>query len=253
MSLNEYIEFFKDLSVVEWGGYAYQTLFFIGMIIIFILEKEKKQRNLLIWYPLTILIFIYNPATLFICRKIFGEADLTAYYCRLFLILPISFIIVKGFVILLERCENKMVKMLMTFMIALIIILSGHSVYSEQWYIKAQNINKVPDDVLQICSLVSEEDKNIKIMVPNELTPYIRQIDASIQMPYGRDQATEEIAIQVSSIEPDTEYIVKYGKENDCDYVVCVNSETIVNNFESFGCMVEGYTEHYVVIKLSSC
>lgn len=252
MSFEEYFTFFKELSVKEWGSYAYQALFLVGLFEIFILEKKRERKNVFVWYSAILLIVIYNPVTLFLCRKIFGDADLAAYYCRLFLVIPIMFVIAYGFTLLLEQCEHRFKKMLLSFVAIIIIVMSGHTIYSEEWYVKAQNFNKVPNDALQVCSLVRGTDEEVKIMVPSALAPYIRQIDASIKMPYSRDQAGEEIALQVSSDTPDVEYILEYGLQNDCDYVVCLNSEEIERSFEEYGCSVLGYTEHYVVIRIEN-
>ena len=53
-----------------WGGIAFSGLFVIGLIAILVLEKEKIKRYTFLWYSIVVLVFIYNPLTLLICKYI---------------------------------------------------------------------------------------------------------------------------------------------------------------------------------------
>lgn len=248
--VDNYIQFFKELTDKVWGISAYQTLFFLGVFVIWIFVKKKEKKSMFVWYTGIVLIGIYNPITLFLCKIVFGETELAAYYCRLFMLLPIVFTIAYAFVILLQQCKSDLKKLFATILSLLIIIASGHSIYEEDWYVKAQNFNKVPNDVLQICELVQGVENEKRIMVPNALTTYMRQVDTSIKLVYDRYQGGEEIVVQVSSETPNVEFILEYGKEYECNYVVCLKNDYVIENFSMKGCKIAGYTDNYVLIEL---
>ncbi len=244
--MSNFIEFFKSLSSAGWGNSAYETLFYLCVALIFLKEKNKYKKITFGYYPLIIMIGIYNPITVLFATKVFGTDLLIAYYCRMFMMMPIAFCIAYGLIIILRGTEGRK-KMFFSFALALIIIISGKCVYSEDWFIKADNFNKIPNDVIELSALINEE---ATIMVPNDLSSYVRQYDSRLHLAYGRYAANEKIAIQVSSDNPDINYIVNYGKEHDCEYVVCLNKQDIIDGFIASGCFEYGYTDNYVIIQL---
>ena len=241
------IDFFRNLTNTLWGSYGFQALFYFSLVIILILEK-RRLRQIGTWgYSLCILLIIYNPLMYLFCQYIFGAHDLTAYYCRLFCLVPIVFVIAYAMILVLQRTSGWK-KFLCTFLMILIVAASGHSPYGEEWFIRASNSNKVPDDVIQISALFPEEEDSISIMVPSDLTVYMRQIDSRFHMPYGRGENTG-ISDQMLGETQDVKAILNYAVSWETDYIVTFYTEDVLAQYKNWGCEVVGFTSKYVVLR----
>lgn len=240
--------FFTDLTNLYWGIYSFQILFFLGLILIFILEKDKQKKSIFVGYSVVILLGIYNPLTLWICRWIFGNFDFQAYYCRLFSIIPIIFVIAYAFVLVLNQIKGWK-KLFLTLCLMTVIVIGGNNVYQADWFEHASNFNKVPKDVLQICKIFeNSESDQIRIMVPGDLSVYMRQVNSAFSMPYDRYGASG-IENQLVCDEPDVLAVLQYAKERNVSYIVCAKSDVILESFEEEGCKVLGYTDRYAVLE----
>ena len=49
-----------------------------------------------------------------------------------------------------------------------------------------QNFEKIPEESIEICKMLHDDENAITIAVPTSLSSYIRQIDSSFYMPYSR-------------------------------------------------------------------
>ncbi len=244
------MNFFKDLSNTLWGNFGFQAMFFLGLIIIAVLEQEKWKRNVFVWYPALVLLVIYNPITVYICIWIFGIETMhifTAYYSRLFSAIPIVFMIAYSLTLLINKLRGWN-KLLLTLLSIGVIAINGNSVYQEQWFIKASNYNKVPNDILQICEMFLEsEDEQIRIMTPPDLAVYLRQMNSAFSMPYGRG-GSRGISDQLESETPNVSAVIQYAVSRDVEYIVCSRSDATLTAFTDLGCEVAGYTDNYAVI-----
>lgn len=241
----ETIEFLRQLTDTLWGNYGFQALFYFSLILVFVLEKKRIRRTAWVWYSVLVLLVIYNPAMYYLCQYIFGPNGLVAYYCRLFCLIPIVFVITYASVLVLQRTDGWK-KLFCTIILILIIAASGHSAYGEEWFTKASNYNKVPDDVLQVSSLFSEKEEHIAIIAPTDLASYMRQIDSRFSMPYARGT---DISDQLQSETQDIEAILRYATSVGVDYIVTYYTENILSQYLGWGCEVVGFTNRYVVLK----
>ena len=87
------IKYLAEVTVDYWGDIVFPILFFIGLIVIFVVEKEKIKRYTYLWYSIVVLVFIYNPLTLAISRQILEESTFHQYYLRFFTLLPVVIIL----------------------------------------------------------------------------------------------------------------------------------------------------------------
>lgn len=240
------LSFFHNLTNILWGNFGFQTLFYFSLILILIFEKKSFHKKIILGYSICVLLIIYNPLMYQICKFIFGTNDLTAYYCRLFCLIPIIFLISYAMVLILHNLQRKK-KLCYTLLMLVVIVMSGHSVYSEKWFTKAENFNKVPIDVLQLCNLFPNNGQ-ISIMVPTDLTAYMRQINSNFSMPYGRNE-NMDISNQLQSEAPDVKMILNYAQNTNTDYIVIIYNENILSQCLSLNCEIIGYTDHYIVLK----
>lgn len=243
----ERMEFFSNMTNVLWGNYGFQALFYLSLLLILILEQRHQHKVIGFWYSICILLAIYNPIMYNICKYIFASNDLIAYYCRLFCLIPIVFVIAYAFVLLLNHTseENKIYYIII---IIFILFLCGHDVYREDWFVKASNVNKVPEDVLQINNLFQNQNGPISIMVPNALTVYMRQINSDFSMPYGRNGRLE-ISCQLESEAPNVQEVLEYATSTETEYIVALYNESARKWYSDAGCIVIGYTDHYMVLQ----
>lgn len=241
------ITFFQEMTNTHWGAYGFQTLFFFSLLLILVLETKRIRKLGTAGYAILILLIVYNPFTYWICSYIFGTKALAPYYCRLFCLVPIVFIITYAIVLVLQKISGWK-KLCCMLCMLFIIAISGHSAYGEEWFAKASNFNKVPTDVIQICEIFHENEEPISIMVPTDLTAYMRQMDSKFSMPYGRNQKAS-ISNQLQSEAPDVEAILSYSLCNNTDYIVTLYDENILPQYIAWGCEIVGYTNKYVVLK----
>ena len=241
------LEFFKQVTDTLWGSFAFQSLFYLGILLIMILESEKRQKAGVAWYSVCVLIVIYNPIVYHICRFFFDERGMVAYYCRLFCLIPIVFVISYAFVLVLRQTVGWK-KFCCVLFVMLVVSISGHSVYSEEWFVKAQNVNKVPEDVRQLSALFEDYEEPIGIMAPTEMVPYIRQIDSKFSLLHGRGEDTTA-GNQLQSEAPDIEMLLSYAKSTETDYLMALYTEDVLQQYIQWGCEVVGYTNRYVVLK----
>lgn len=236
------------MTNILWGTYGFQTLFYFSLILIITLEKEKIIRARWFGYCGCMLLMIYNPIMYFVFIFIFGTGSgFIPYYCRLFCLIPIVFVIAYAVVLILQK-KSGWKKFCCTLLMLFIIAISGHSAYGESWFIKASNVNKVPADVIEICTFFPESASCIPIMVPTDLTVYMRQMDSRFSMPYGRNQNTD-ISNQLQSEAQNIELILDYAVETETDYIVSLYTEELLAQYVNWGCEVIGITDKYMVLK----
>lgn len=243
----ENIHFYADLTNTLWGNYGFQVLFYLSLVLIFIFEQKRIRKAGSAWYSICILLIIYNPVMYILCKYIFSSGDLRAYYCRLFCLVPIVFVIAYALTLVIKQLSGWK-KMCCLFIVLFIIAICGHSPYGETWFVKAVNVNKVPEDVRQICMIFQDYEGVITIMVPPDLTAYMRQMDSNFSMPYGRNE-NFDISNQLQSETPDVPYVLNYAVSTGTNFVVALNIEEAISKYLLWGCEIEGVTDRYVVLR----
>lgn len=241
------LTFFQNLSELYWGRDGFQTLFFLSLLLIVIFKGSRGEKTGLMWYSVCILLVVYNPITYYVCKFIFKYGGVIEYYCRLFCLIPVVFLIAYALVLLLKRSSGWK-KFCGTLVVLFVVMVSGHNLYQEEWFVKAENVNKVPSDVMQLSALFQEYDGPIEIMAPTELLPYIRQVDSKFSLLYGRGDILT-ISEELRSEAPDVDMLLSHAKSTGTDYLIVPYREDILQQYIQLGCEVVGYTDRYVVLK----
>lgn len=246
----EWISFIKDITVTYWGGFGFPLLFFIAALAVFILEKDRIKRYSFFWYSFLALFLIYNPLTLVVIKKLLTVAletdGLREYYFRLFSLIPIIPLIAYGLTLIISKLEG--LKKLVATVVAIgLIIVTGTCLYTQDWFTKADNRNKVPQDVVTICDIFKDyQGDKIRIMSPQSINVYLRQMDSRFSMPYGRVVPDE--ALELTAEKPNVQAVLDYAKENDVEYVVVWAAEDTLNAFLNYGFKLYGRTANYAVM-----
>ena len=240
------LKYFFSMTKDYWGSFGFALLFAVAIIVILILEKEKIKRYAFLWYSLVVLVFIYNPITLFLSRKFLEPTTFDQYYLRFFSLVPVIVVIAYMFTLLATKLTG--VKKLAGVIVAcLIIAILGNCIYTEDWFTKAENRNKVPQDVVTICDIFADyEGDVIRIMAPQDIAVYLRQMDSRFSMPYSRSLPDE--AYELTNEKPEPLEVAKYAKENNVSFVVVSAVENILNTYLNYGFQLYGRTAHYAVL-----
>ena len=240
-------EFLIYITKEYWGSFVFPALFIIALLGIILIEKEKIKRYAFLWYPALVLVFIYNPLTVFVSGKIYEASTFDQYYRRFFTLIPVIANIAFGITLWLTKLKG--VKKLVAFMAALLVIgVGGNLIYSEEWFTKAENKMKVPQDVVTISDLFADYDSDkIRIMAPKDIAVYLRQIDSRFSMPYARDIPDE--AYELTNPEPKPQVIVDYCKQENVDFVIVSAVDTVLNTYLNYGFKLYGRTPYYAVLE----
>lgn len=247
--LTEYINIIKSSYEQFIGGGMYFALFLISMLYIFLKEKDKKKRIFFIYFPILVFVVITNPFFYGLASVVF---TVNTYY-RLFWLLPLGTEIAYAAVLVVNEGKKKTEKIVIFCSLIIIIALSGKFYFDTNGtFSEFGNLYKVPDESVLIAQLISlDEEENKKVLVPGELTPYIRQIDASIELLYGRRPDTDywnnPLATELDN--GNVEYIVRILEENDCKYVVFKRATVMREPIENYGFKMINETENYVIYK----
>ena len=155
-------------------------------------------------------------------------------------------IIAYGFTLILTKLSG-FKKLAGTLVAMALICLLGTCLYTQAWFTKAENRNKVPQDVVTICDVFADNDSDIiRIMAPLDVAVYLRQMDSRFSMPYGRDLPDE--AYELTNERPDVSLVSSYCQANDVDCVVVSAAEGILNAYLNYGFGLYGRTPYYAVL-----
>lgn len=162
------------------------VLFAVSWLYLLVKEKNAGRRLMFVYAPLLIFGLFLFPLS----RKFFVAVGLDGEtYYRVIWTIPMGLITAYGACQFF--CRHRRVGLLVT---SLLIILCGSLVYRSDYISRAENLYHIPDTVIAICDLIAPENENTHVMVvvPEELVYFVRQYDASIRMPYGREMIASQ-------------------------------------------------------------
>lgn len=234
-----------------WGTGHYEILFLLSLLFV-LFEKNNKNRQLLFWYPVVILFIVLNPLFAWIVDTFFLSG---AVYTRLYLLIPIHVVIAYAMFSVLDNLKRISGKVILSMLFLSLLLFSGNTYYQEGLFSQADNLMKIPNETIDVCNILRENEGKIKVIAPADVLPYIRQYDADILLCYGRNgnsnekERTKNLFTQFENPEVDVEYIVSEIRDMECEYIVYYKNNLVVEQFVSQGYVKIGETENYVVLK----
>ena len=252
--MTEITEYIQEATEAFWGESIYYTWLFIAAALIILLEKSPVTKRIIGIYPLCYLLaLLYSSVAYTLIQRY--TAGIWQYYARLFSMISFPVTLGLGSILLIDgicsiRIKKKKrrhkrkgsrpefshwraaLKLILTSGCCCIMIFSGINVYEEEWFEPAQNPEKVPADVIEICKIL-HRDEGGTIAVPGAISRYIRQIDASFYMPYGRHANT--LGKELSKTNPDPDYVMTEAGKEGCDFIVVENNLKNLSQFQLFG------------------
>ncbi|MBR6391476.1 MAG: hypothetical protein IKS16_09075 [Lachnospiraceae bacterium] len=174
----------KDVFRVIWqyrGSGFLLVLYVIALIYLFITEKDKRNRFLVCYLPLTLLLIYLSPVYYRI--YVLGIDAVGTYYRNLWMI-PVAVTVVYAGcrAISAHRRAGALI-------VAAAIALCGRFTYTAVESVRAENAYHIPQYVCDLCDEMSQDIEGVEVYacVPLEMLFYVRQYDSSICLLYGRE------------------------------------------------------------------
>ena len=209
-------------------------------------EKDKRVRIMMVYAPIIIVVLFLFPVS----RKGFVAAGLDGEtYYRVLWTIPMGVITAYGACRLFA--DHKRIGLVVT---SVLVILCGSFVYKSEYISKAENLYHIPDVVIKICDRISPDNPNARVsaVMPPELIHFVRQYDASINMPYGREMLVERWgyynAVYEAMEKPEVvnmEELLEATRADYCQYIVMARGRKTDVTPESSGLVlideIDGY------------
>ena len=168
---------------------TYFIIFIISLIFILFYNRKEKEpaRFQILLTSFILLLLIFFPPFFNFVEKFIGEGNGKDSW-RLYWMLPIgpaiSYMIV-SFIKIINKEENKLINIAFIGIFAFVIIVTGQFVYTKDNFQKVSNDSKCPDEILDIITLLSNQEDNYKkVMTPIDVSPWPRQLDSNIFVYY---------------------------------------------------------------------
>ena len=230
-------------------GGMYFALFLVSMLYIFLREKDKNKKILLVYFPIFAFCVVINPIFYYVSSIAFSIHT----YNRMFWVLPIGIVIAYAAVLAVNEGKGKFEKIIICGSLFIIIALSGKFYFVKNGtFLELGNLYKLPDESVLVAQLIGiDEEENKKALVPADLVPYIRQIDATIELLYGRqaDIAYWNNPYATELDNGNVKYIVNLLEKNNCQYVVYRRATVMNKPIQNYGYEMINETTNYVIYK----
>lgn len=177
--LNIYTKFF--------GGHSWIYLILYILSAIYILKKgNDEQKNILVFAPILMLIFIWNPITgKFVAENITKVST----YWRVFWLIPFSYGIITAILLILDKIKNLKLKYAFVCACIVVICLTGKWIVSaDNSFRKVENVYKLPQDAIAFGQIISQDENNRTLVAKNGINTTIRQKYSNIKLIFSRYQ-----------------------------------------------------------------
>ena len=236
-----------------FGNPLLAILLVASAIYIIVAEKDLKKKIRLGILPIVILAGFLLPVTKIVYVAAFDESD--TYYRVLWLV-PMYVVIGYAVCKLVFSFERKMKQRIALVIALVVVVLSGHLVYLNQYMSVAQNLYHIPQHVIDICEVVAPSDgeDRVRAAFPSELVHFVRQYDTNILMPYGREMVVTqwdyynpvyEVMEKPEII--DAEELLDATRQTGCRYIVLAKDRKINKNLTTLGLkLIETIDNYYI-------
>ena len=235
------------------------VLFLLALCFLVFFKKNVKVYGRIRWYSYFVMAVMICPLTaVVIMDYLIGEE----VYWRMFWLIPVPVVIAIAGVELVDMGKTQGQRRRLLLFVALLIILSGRWMYGGDTVTMAQNAEKLPEQVEDVCDAISADALNNqistkKVVVPAHLLSYIRQYDATIEMPYGRNgikndgyfpEELQKIVDLMDADKPDYFLLSGYLKRENCNYLV-LGADKKAGELVDYGYFPVAQTQDYVIYR----
>ena len=245
-----------DLFVTYMGSGIIVGWYVLSLLFLFLKEKDSVKRILFLYMPVLILLLYFNPLFVKVVYGIIGEE----IYYRFLWILPMTLTISYAATCIYGVLRNGIRKVYVCC-VAIFIMLSGSFIYSNDHFAVADNAYHIPETVIKICDAIAVEGREVTAAFPIDMVQYVRQYDATICMPYGRDAlvsrwgAGSDLLDMLLLDEIEVESFVYLSKDHangddrPCNFIIVPEDTVFIGDLESHGIVlydtIDGYNIYH--------
>lgn len=238
-------------KVLLYNNDSYLFLLFLAaLLLLWITEKGKKLKLILVYFVLAITAIFLCPFYAWIGMKV----DAAIYY-RVFWSLPIGILVCYSAVKMISRCRWLILKVAVFLFTVAVIILNGKFVYKNTLHFKASNEYHIPQQVIDVAeALKLERYKPIAVM-PAELLLFFRQYTADVYTPYGRNVLEptwafpNELydAMEGDSMKYDIAEVTRCARNEQCAFVVLSSAKQMEGSMLEHGYFLLDFVQGYYI------
>ncbi len=230
------------------GNCSLTLLFVASLVYLWITEKNKGRKTVLVYVSTAILVLFLFPALSYFVIKVLSEEEI---YYRILWALPMGIVIAYAAVKFLSAIKKRWLQAGLLLMLAAYIIVGGHLVYKSPQLSRAENFYQVPDTVIDLCDAINIPGREIKAVFPPELVQYVRQYSPYVVMPYGYDSMVERwslmnlMEVEMAREISDANKLTYWGHEYGCHYIIINHNHVLEGTMEegdySLYLQIDGY------------
>ena len=253
---------------VFFSGYSaiYVILYILASILI-IKKGTIEQKAYLIYAPLLMFIFVWNP----ISGKVVAEnVTKVATFWRVYWLIPVAQGIIVGMLLLLDIIKNKYAKYSFVFVSILVICLCGKWLISyKNGYILTNNIEKLPNETIRFGNIISNYNVDKSVIAMEGVNTTLRQKYNNVKLLFSRNQYVLDLIAYRGNTESANERIklqnIIDGNDNDFSslnelltkydvgwIIMKDTNQELITALESYGYEVEDRLNENMLLKYSN-
>lgn len=243
-----------DVAVNLFSRYVGTGMMFsltlLAVIYLFVTQKDKTVRAVLVLVPLMSLVFFFLPGLGSLVGKVVGEQA----FFRFLWMIPNAIIVAFASVDIISKAGTAK-KILAGISMAVLIMVCGELIYTSPDYEMAENIYHLPQPVVDICDDVIIPGREVMVAFPRDMILYVRQYSTKVCMPYGRDayinMSDDELYDMMNADEINIEdFTYKCIVNNTvCHYIVLEPDQRLTGDIEKTGYEFYKEIDGYILYK----
>lgn len=227
------------------GGYYWILLM---LAVVFCLCIRGRKHRFLGWYTILYCVLVLNPVSAVILSKL----GLDGVYWRVFWMIPMGGLVAYALVKIIGIVNKKVLRGILVVVSVVIVICSGRLIYTSENFQLAENVYKIPDNVLEVSECLEPGNA---VLAPVDIMVWLRTYNADLYMPIGRQsyyfEGNEEKNLLIDSLSnfnvTDVEYIATGAMEYGCKYIVLENNRQMVGDWETYGYYLADQTDEFLI------
>ena len=225
-------------------------LFLITLLFLWVSEKEKSLRIVLLYIAAALLAVFVCPFYAWVGMRI----DKDVYY-RVLWSMPMGAAVCYSAVKIMAGFKGFARRALVFLLTLIVICINGDLVYTKTLHFKAVNAYHMPQQAIDVADALKLENYKPIAVLPAELLPFIRQYSADIFTPYGRNilepawEFSNKLydAMEGDSAYYDAEKIAECARGEHCMYVVLSCAKKIRGSMEEQNYFLLNFVQGYYI------
>ena len=225
------MKLFRDYMGTGW----ILGFFLVAVVYLFFTETDKAKRLLFIYIPVVLLLLYFNPP---FCKLLYTVIGDEIYY-RILWLIPITMVLAYGITVFYQRIRGWGRKGFL-LLAGVLVMTSGSLIYKNVNFKRAENLNHIPQTVVDICDAIRVEGREVMAVFPMEMLQYVRQYSAYVCMPYGRELVVDRWGYfsplqQIMTADKlIVEEMAPLAKEKACHYVIVDSEKEILGDMAEY-------------------